>query len=149
SLGSHTITASYNGSSSFTTSSGNAAETVTQDSSSTAVTASPSSSTLGQTVTFTATVTAAAPGSGTPTGTVIFQVGSTLLATVPLSSGSASFSPSTLSLGNHPITASYGGDSNFTASSGSTTESVGHYTTTTALSAAPTSAVFGQSITFT
>ncbi len=48
--------------------------------------------------------------------------GSTVLGTAPLgSNGQAAFTTSALSPGNHTITASYGGDSNFNASGGSLT----------------------------
>src|SRR5262249_44379944 len=45
----------------------------------TTVTSSPNPSVFGQSVTFTATVSAASPGSGTPTGTVTFEDGGTTL----------------------------------------------------------------------
>jgi fibronectin-binding autotransporter adhesin len=69
----------------------------------------------GQSVTFTATVT---PGTaGTPTGTVQFFDGSTLLATVAInSSGVATFTTSTLSVGRHNMTATYSGDGSFSGS---------------------------------
>jgi hypothetical protein len=79
----------------------------------TTVTSSRNPSALGQTVTFTVTVTASG---GTPTGSVDFKDASTTLATQSLSSGSATFTTSTLSLGSHPITAVYSGDSNFPTS---------------------------------
>jgi hypothetical protein len=59
-----------------------------------------------QLVTFTATVTGAAPG-----GTVTFTDGSTTLGARTLDgSGSATYLTSTLAIGTHPITAAYGGD---------------------------------------
>src|SRR5271165_2240835 len=67
---------------------------------------------LGQRVTFTATVSSNS-GSGTPTGTVQFLDGSTLLGTVSLNGGSAVFSTSTLAMGMHSITAAYSGDADF------------------------------------
>ena len=70
-----------------------------------------------QAVTFTATVQASAPGSGTPTGTVTFKDITTVLGTGTLTgSGQATFSTSALAVGTHAITASYGGDNNFTSS---------------------------------
>jgi uncharacterized delta-60 repeat protein len=70
-------------------------------------------STAGQPVTFPATVAAAFD---TPTGTVSFYDGTTLLGTVTivLVNGvpTATFTTSTLSSGTHSITAVYGGDSN-------------------------------------
>src|SRR5262249_7354325 len=55
--------------------------TVAQDGTTTQVTSSASTVDYGQAVTLTATVTANAPGSGTPTGTVSFYDGTTLLGT--------------------------------------------------------------------
>jgi hypothetical protein len=73
--------------------------------------------TTGQTVTFRATV-AAANAVGPPTGTVTFKDGSTTLGAGTLNgSGAATFSTSSLSLGVHPVTALYAGDSIFTGSS--------------------------------
>ena len=61
---------------------------------------------LGDPVTFTAKVSGASP-----TGTVSFYDGSTVLASdVTLSSGSASFTTTSLPSGSHNITASYSGD---------------------------------------
>jgi hypothetical protein len=82
------------------------------------LTSSVDPSTSGQNVTFTANVVVAAPGSvGAPTGVVTFLDGSTVMGTKTLvGSGVASFSISSLSVGNHAITASYGGDSNSVAS---------------------------------
>ncbi|HMF36072.1 MAG TPA: Ig-like domain repeat protein, partial [Isosphaeraceae bacterium] len=66
-----------------------------------------------QSVTFTATVSVNSPGAGTPTGTVTFKDGATVLGTGTLSGGVATFTRSTpLSAGAHHITAVYGGDTN-------------------------------------
>jgi hypothetical protein len=67
----------------------------------------------GQAATFTATVSAVSPATGTPTGTVTFNDGTTMLGTAILSGGRATFSTSTLSTGTHSITAAYSGDTNF------------------------------------
>jgi sugar lactone lactonase YvrE len=61
-------------------------------------------------VTFAALLSSAA---GTPTGTVSFNDGITLLGTVTLSSGRASLTISALAAGAHSITAVYSGDANF------------------------------------
>jgi hypothetical protein len=66
-----------------------------------------------------------ATGSGTPTGTVQFQIdGTNAGAPVSLSGGKASFSTSTLGAGTHTITALYSGDGFFLGSSISLTQSV-------------------------
>jgi hypothetical protein len=67
-------------------------------------------------VTFTATVNALAPGAGTPSGTVTFKDGTTVLGTGALSSGQATFSTNALAVGSHSITAVYTADANFNGS---------------------------------
>ena len=80
----------------------------------TALTSDINPSTVGQSVTFTATVSAA---SGTPTGTVNFKEGVTTLGSGTLNgSGVATFSTSALAAGSHVITAEYVGDTNFSGS---------------------------------
>ena len=59
---------------------------------------------------------AANPDAGTPTGTVTFMEGSTVLATATLSSGQVQFTTSSLGPGTHSISAVYSGDTNFSAS---------------------------------
>jgi streptogramin lyase len=91
----------------------------------TTITSSANPSVFGQAVTFTATVSATPPGSGTPTGTVTFFDNGTAMGAGSLNgSGVATFTTSTLSLGTHPITASYAGDSNFTGSTSGTLSQV-------------------------
>ena len=80
----------------------------------TSVVASASPSVYGQSATFTATV--AADGS-TPTGTVNFMDGSTVLSTATLDgSGQATYTTSLLVAGSHTITAVYAGDTGFDGS---------------------------------
>ncbi len=119
SIGTHSITASYSGDGNFTTSATTTAlsQVVNQDTTKTTVVSSANPSLFGLSVTFTATVSANAPGSGTPTGSVTFMDGTTNLGTATLSGGSASFTTtSALAIGSHKITAVYGGDGNFTTS---------------------------------
>jgi Bacterial Ig-like domain (group 3)/FG-GAP-like repeat len=83
----------------------------------TTVSSSVNPSDFGQSVTFTATVTASA---GTPAGTVQFKDnGSNLGTAVSLNgSGVATVSTSSLTVGTHTITAEYSGATNFEASTG-------------------------------
>jgi sugar lactone lactonase YvrE len=119
-------------------------EVVSQATPTIAVTSSSSPSVAGQLVTITATLGAAAPASGTPTGAVQFQIdGSNFGAPVALSGGQASFSTAGLSVSSHVITASYGGDVNFVAGSATATQTVAAVTPTslqTAVQAAAASA---------
>ena len=106
-IGTHTLTASYGGSANFNPSSASVTETVTVIATSTSLTASPNPAGQGQTVTLTATVTT--PG-GAPGGSVVFEDGGTSLGSATLnSSGVATFTISTLSVGTHSLTAVYAG----------------------------------------
>lgn len=117
STGNHTIFATYSGNSDFLAStSAIFTQTVNQATTSTILSSSLNPSTLGQNVTFTATVTVATPGAGTPSGLVNFFDGSTMIGSVTLNAGVATFETSTLSLGTHLITAQYLGDINFSGS---------------------------------
>ncbi len=153
-VGSHSITVEYLGDGNFTGNTSSAfSQTVNQAGSATSLSLSSSKVVYGQSVTFTATVGAVAPGSGTPTGSVEFFDGTTELDTADLSGGSATFGTATLAVGTHSITAQYLGDDNFTGSTSpaqslSVTSPVGVGTTTSVVSSANPS-VFGQSVTFT
>jgi hypothetical protein len=85
----------------------------------TTVGATPSPSTVGQTVTFTATVNPAAA-----TGTVAFYDGAQLLGQVALGSGTATLNTADLSQGSHSIKASYEGSSSHQGSSSTITHTV-------------------------
>lgn len=116
----HSITAVYSGNSDFATSTSVAASVmINPASTSTTLTATPAASIFGQSVVLSATVTAVAPGSGIPTSTVTFMDGAATLGTATLSSGVATFSTAALTVGSHPITAVYGGDSEFNPSTSS------------------------------
>jgi hypothetical protein len=108
---------------------------------------STASAVYGQSVTFTATVT----GTGsTPTGTVTFNDGSTMLGTGTLNaSGVATLTTSTFAVASHSITASYSGNSAFNASTSSAlTETVAKDATTGTVNSSFSPSVFGQSVTF-
>jgi len=70
----------------------------------------------GQSVTFTATVTANAGVNGPATGTVNFLDGTTVIGSGTLAGGVATFTTSMLSAGTHPITAIYVGNATFLTS---------------------------------
>jgi RHS repeat-associated protein len=135
----------FNGSTSATDN-----ETVNADATSTTVSASANPAVFGQTVSFTVSVTASSPGSGTPTGTVTLSEGSTNLGSATLSSGTATIQASGLAVGAHTLFVQYAGDGNFTSStSANLTETVQKAGTNTGLTLNPTTAVSGQTVTFT
>ncbi len=118
----------------------------------TVVTSSQNPSTVGQAVTFTATVTSST--AGTPAGTVTFFDGAAQLGTGTLNAQKqATFTTSSLAQGNHSITAQYRGDANFSSSTSApltqTVNSTSKANTTTAFSSLPNPSTFGQAVTFT
>ena len=154
SVGAHSITASYAGNSTFAASASSATAVTVAAPALTATTTTLSTSntsiTSGQSVTFTATVSASG---STPSGSMTFFDGSTVLATETLNgSGVATYSTSSLGVGSHSITASYAGNSTFAASASTATAvtvAVPALTaTTTMLTASATSVSAGTNVTF-
>jgi uncharacterized repeat protein (TIGR01451 family) len=109
SKGSHTIMAMYN-SASYSPSSGQMTQTVNQAATTTSVTSSKNPSTYGDSLSFTVSISPS-----TATGTVQFQIdGNNFGSPVTVLNGSAtSASTSSLTAGNHSVTAVYSGDPNF------------------------------------
>jgi hypothetical protein len=148
--GPHTITATYEGSTTFTGSTSSPVNQIVLVSTITTLSSSPNPSTYGQAVTFTATVTPSA-GAPPPDGeTVSFMKGTTVLGTGTLSGGSASFTTSTLPVATNAIKAVYGGDSNLPGSTSNVVKQVvSKATTTTVLASSQNPSTVGQSVTFT
>ena len=122
--GTHNISAVYASDTRFAASTGTVTQVV-QHGTSTALSSSGSPSGFGQTVTFTATVTAANAAPGIPTGSINFREGATLLGTVPLdATGNTSLSTAALSIGTHTITADFIGTNGWLNSSGTFTQTV-------------------------
>ena len=151
------VRACYGGTSGFNASEGSVTQTVNKAETETLLSDSPAASSVGETVTFTATVTAKTPGVGTPTGTVTLyeltgeQTCDALGGAVALGAGPAGtgIAVSSLTAGNHTITACYEGDANFKASSGTDTHSVSLVETTTEITSNINPSVTGQIVTFT
>ena len=116
--GGHSLTAVYGGDANFLAgASAPLVQTIVQANTTTVLVSELNPASLGDAVTFAAAVTARAPGSGIPTGTITFRDGAAVLATVPLNGlGQAGLTATTLSLGPHAITATYNGDANFAGS---------------------------------
>ena len=113
-VGQHSITASYintnDPSHGASTSAPPLIQTVLEGTTVTLV-SSVNPSTVGQSVTFTATVVTPGGGGQTPTGTVTFYDGTTALSTQNLNaSGVATYSTATLANGVHQMTAEYNGN---------------------------------------
>jgi Bacterial Ig-like domain (group 3)/Putative Ig domain len=114
-VGSHSITAVFEGDADFTTStSGAVTQRVTKGTTGAALISSQPAVAPNTVVTFTATVAPTTPGAGMPTGTVTFYNGSTVLGTEKLdANGQAKLPFSSKNAGSFKITVMYNGDSNF------------------------------------
>ncbi len=127
--------------------------TVNSANTTTTITSSDNPSVYGESVTFTITVASA---TGTPTGAVsLTDNGSALAGPLTLDgSGAATFTTSALSVGTHPLVATYAGDASgtpiFNASTSTTLNQVVNLVgTTTSVTSAPNPSVSGQTVTFT
>ncbi len=121
--GTYEVVASFTGQVGSTSSQSTpVALTVTQIPTTLALTANPATAVSGTPVTITATLSYPST-SLLPSGTVTVKDGSTTVATLALVDGAASFTTSTLAVGTHSLSASYGGDANFvkSAATGSVT----------------------------
>ena len=147
-VGAHTITAVYGGNSSETTSASPAltvsvtlpAPTAT----STALTASSATAAGGAPVTFTAAVSPSGA-----TGIITFYDGSTSIGTGTLNAGIANVTTSSLAAGPHTITAGYGGNTSFSASSSPAAAIAIISATTTGLSESTAAVTTGAPVTLT
>lgn len=144
--GTRSIKAKYPGDAVFLSStSGVLKQVVDKYETATALSTSGSPSSYGQSVTFTASVTSSG---GNPTGTVTFKNGSATLGMAPLSSGTAAFTTSTLTVATHTITAVYNGDANdATSTSSPVTQQVTKAATTTALASPLNPSTYGLPVT--
>ena len=140
---------------------GNTASTSTDGSvtfdttTSTSIQSSQNPSTFGESVDFTASVTAL----GTPvtSGTVTFIEGGTCTSPVTTlagptavnGSGQATFGKSSLTTGSHTITACYSGATNRKPSNGGIVQTVNPRATTTSVNSSLNPSTFGESVTFT
>ncbi len=123
-LGSNNIKAVYNNDPGFGVSSASLTETVNPGiPTTTSLIASSTTILAGQVIALSATITAT---SGSPTGTVTFMDGATLIGTVPLDPATHQAIAFTLSLpfGSDDIMAIYNGDGQFAPSSASLIEAV-------------------------
>ena len=154
----HSITAVFGGDANYATSTSSAlSQTVNKAATTTSVTSTTNPSTVGQQVTYAATVAVTAPGSGTPSNadTVTFKDGAS---TLTCGSGSVAFNGTTATCvvtpttaGSHSITAVFGGDANYsTSTSSALTQTVNAASTTTSVASTTGSpTVVGQAVTYT
>lgn len=130
--GTYTLTVTYSGDGNYAAGTVTVTIVVGKATPSVALISSATTILVTSAVTFTATVSSV---DGTPTGSVSFFDGTTLLGSVTLNAGVASLTTSSLAVGAHTITGQYGGDSNFgAATSAAVTETVQDFSLTVATS---------------
>ncbi len=132
--GTHSLTAQYAGDTNDTAGTSNAiSEVINQTTTTTTLASSNANVVVGTTVNFTAAVTSS--NGTTPTGSVQFSEGGTVLGSAPLaSSGTATLPLSSLAPGQHNIVATYSGDQNNGGSTSSAlVETIQQIPTTTTL----------------
>ena len=152
-LGTHQITATYNGNTNFAPATSAALGQIVLSTSKTALATSVDPSVFAESVQFTATVTDALTSSLVTSGTVTFFDGATQIGTGSVnSSGVAVFATTKLSVATHSITASYSTDTTsgyYTSTSSAVSQMVTADGTKTALTSSVNPSVFDQSVTFT
>jgi hypothetical protein len=155
--GNHSVTAVYGGGTNFQDGSDTLAQAVEQADTTTIVTASPSPSAEGQNVTLAANVSAVAPGSGSPTGTITFTADGDVIGAAPLEAGPGG-SEATITLADLPpdsytVVASYDGDPGYRAGdsapiSHTVLAGVAIVPTTTVATSSTNPSTYGELITF-
>jgi Autotransporter beta-domain/Bacterial Ig-like domain (group 3) len=119
----------------------------------TTLTSSTNPSSLGESVTFTATVTNTSPDPGVVDGSVSFTVDGTVVGEAPLIGGVASIGPTTqfLSAGPHRVRAQYLGSFTFATSSGELSQTVAgdQIQTTTSVTSSTSNAFRGEPVRLT
>src|SRR5439155_14077527 len=109
-VGAHTLTANYAGSTSFSPATGTLVETVKAlPTPKVSITASANPATVGQPVTLKVSVTSGDSPLIVVSGSVTLSEGATVIRTAVLASGEATFTIPTLTVGAHTFTATYSG----------------------------------------
>jgi Bacterial Ig-like domain (group 3) len=149
--GTYEATALYLGDTNFLASGGDIGQIVNPSSTQTVLSASPSAPVFGQPLSLSATVTPTGAGTGTPTGSVAFYDGQTLLGEVPLNASDvATLGGLAPSVGPHAYSAVYSGEYDYAGSTSSTLNlSVGVISTTTSVASSSNPSQYTGPVTFT
>jgi subtilase family serine protease len=144
-----TITAHYLGDGSYLPSiSPNFTQVITKKATTVSLAPTPSPVSYGSTLTLSATVATTLTGV-TPTGSVKFFDGYTLLGSGTLAGGVATYQTSALLIGTHSFIAEYAGDSNYVGVNGTGSATVIKLTTTVTLVPSPSPVTYGSPLTLT
>lgn len=147
-FGIHSITAVYNGDVKHAVSTSSALSERVVEPATATLASSLNPAVTGVDVVLTATIVAS--GGRVPTGEVVFRDGTTVLGTEELNGGGAAvLHISSLTVGAHVITISYGGDNNVAATSGSLAETIQNAATHVGLKVGANPATYGLPLTLT
>jgi hypothetical protein len=141
--GSHTLGVAYSGDGTYMAVSTTFPETVLV-ASTVALASNANPANVGQSVTLTATVSPS-----TAAGTVQFYDSGTLLGTVTVASGSASFATASLAKGTHSLSANYSGDASDAPAYSSTLSEVVKAVASVSVASSSNPSTVGQSVSFT
>src|SRR6185437_9450023 len=154
--GSSTVTATYSNHSNYSGSTNTLTQTVNKAATTLAVTSSAATSLVNQAVTFTANVTPSSgqvklSGNVTFTATNTSTSAVTTLCTVGItgSTGAAACTTSSLAAGSYTVTASYGNDPSYDASSNTVAQTVGKAAVVINLASSPNPSTVNQQVTLT
>ena len=148
--GSHAFAVVYSGDSTYARASGFLTLTAAAPAPTLALSTANSTPIAGQAFSVMALVTPPAPGNGTPTGSVQFEVdGAAVGAAVALAGGAATSAGITLTAGSHTITALYLGDATYTGAVASLTVTAVVPTAAVDVTATSPLTIAGQKVTFT
>ncbi|QDL72980.1 Ig-like domain repeat protein [Streptomyces malaysiensis subsp. malaysiensis] len=147
-VGTHAVTATYEGNGDVAGSTDSGTVTVGQGASTTSVTVTPAAPVCGEAVTICAQVAVAPPSTCTPTGTVTFVIsgGPTLTGTLD-ATGQACVTTNALTAGSYTVTATYGGSTDIASSTGTASITVGQGVSTISVNALPSPSVCGEAVT--
>ncbi|AQA11797.1 beta strand repeat-containing protein [Streptomyces malaysiensis] len=147
-VGTHAVTATYEGNGDVAGSTDSGTVTVGQGASTTSVTVTPAAPVCGEAITICAQVTVVPPSTCTPTGTVTFVIsgGPTLTGTLD-ATGQACVTTNALTAGSYTVTATYGGSTDIASSTGTASITVGQGVSTISVNALPSPSVCGEPVT--
>ncbi|HEY1576611.1 MAG TPA: Ig-like domain repeat protein, partial [Terracidiphilus sp.] len=145
-FGVHSVTAEYSGDAQHAASSSTILDERIVEPTTATLTSSLNPAVAGVDVALTASILAS--GGQVPTGSIIFRDGAAVLGTVMLDGGgAATLHTSSLAVGAHVTTVSYGGDSNAAAAAASLTETIQNTTTHIGLTVSANPDIYGSPLT--
>ncbi len=147
--GSDTVFVTYPGDSNYASSAATIIENVTGIGTATTLSSSNPSSHVGDTIAFTASVSATQSGSPQPNGSAFFFANGVLIGNAALSNGQSVLSNSSLAAGTYAITVTYGPDLYHSSSTASTSQTVLPGASTTIVTSSSPSVAQGSLVTVT